>query len=198
MKQSQTLSYRFRTQRTDRIRVDGEEVVSIVELAFVEDAAIEVVIERCRTDVPEVLFVESNEAQLRVTRTSPVDHVANEAESTHSVIIGADAEVGVEFLVTPTNRSVVRLWNGWIIGDTPNAWVGNAGMIVEELSPPMGADRRIRLWCSDGLGNADFDDLVVVVTIGENLLEEDGDADRVLRYLEEPTVTATTGEDEEE
>ena len=34
--------------------------------------------------------------------------------------------------------------------------------------------------------------------IGANLLEEDGDADRVVRYLEEPTVTATTGEDEEE
>ena len=152
MRQSQTLSYRFRTQRTDRIRVDGEEVVSIVELAFVEDAAIEVVVERCRTDVSEVLFVESNEAELRVTRTSPVDQPPTQAESTHSVIIGADADVAVECLVTPTKRSVVRLWNGWIIGDTPNAWVGNAGMIVEELSPPTGADRRFRCGAAMGWG----------------------------------------------
>jgi hypothetical protein len=197
MRQSQTLSYRFRTQRTDRIRVDGEEVVSIVELAFVKDAAIEVVVERCRTDVAEVFFVESNEAELRVTRTSPVDQAANAAESTHSVVIGADADVAVECLVTPTKRSVVRLWNGWIVGDTPNAWVGNAGMIVEELLPPTGADRRFRLWCSDGLGNADFDDLVVVVTTGTNLLEDVGDADRVVRYLEAPTVVATARGEEE-
>lgn len=198
MRQSQTLSYRFRTQRTDRIRVDGDEVVSVVELAFVDDAAIEVVVERCRTDVPEVLFVESNEAQLCVTRTSPVDHAADENGPAHSIIIGADPEVAVECLVTPTNRSVVRLWNGWVIGDTPNAWVGNAGMIVEELSPPKGADRRIRLWCSDGLGNAAFDDLVVVVTVSSNLLEDDGDADRVIRYLEESAVTETIGAGEEE
>lgn len=198
MRQSQTLSYRFRTQRTDRIRVDGEEVVSIVELAFAEDAAIEVVVERCRTDVPEVLFVESHEAELRVTRTSPVDHAANAAESTHSIIIGVDADVAVECLVTSTKRSVVRLWNGWIVGDTPNAWVGNAGMIIEELSPPTGADRRFRLWCSDGLGNADFDDLVAVVTIGASLLEDVGDADRVVRFLELPTVVATAGRSEEE
>jgi hypothetical protein len=52
---------------------------------------------------------------------------------------------------------LVRAWNVWRDdSSTIGAWVGNAGMLIEDLG-----DSRVRLCCSDGFGEPTFDDLVV-------------------------------------
>jgi hypothetical protein len=54
----------------------------------------------------------------------------------------------------------VQLWNEWRDEDgVVQAWIGNAGMIIEEEEDHM------ILRCSNGEGEATFDDLVVEVTI---------------------------------
>ena len=45
MNSARTLADRFRTQRTDRIRVDGVEVLSMTEFSISEDDSVEIVIE---------------------------------------------------------------------------------------------------------------------------------------------------------
>jgi hypothetical protein len=54
----------------------------------------------------------------------------------------------------------LRLWNCWRDpGETMQAWIGNAGMLVESTRTG------IVLKCSDGFGEASFDDLVATIEI---------------------------------
>lgn len=67
-------------------------------------------------------------------------------------------------LVTATVRGsmsgTLRLWNCWRDpADTMQAWIGNAGMLVEPI-----ADGFV-LRCSDGFGEISFDDLVAKIEI---------------------------------
>ncbi len=194
MNSARTLADRFRTQRTDRIRVDGVEVLSMTELSVTEDDSVEIVIEDFRDDVEQSLHVRAKKADLQIT-----DHVAafdepyefDESIISTSITLVADQARRIEFGLVPDEpelddvdvdvdvddtepRSVTKparpvtlqVWNSWLIGDAEHAWTGNSGVVVEELDVPDGADARLRLWCSDGLGDPQFDDLVVVITIG--------------------------------
>lgn len=63
----------------------------------------------------------------------------------------------VEFDVIGRRPSaVIRFWNTWRhTSGVEHAWTGNSGVVVEQL------DGRIRLCCSDGVGEIDLGDLVV-------------------------------------
>lgn len=51
------------------------------------------------------------------------------------------------------------IWNSWSFDGVDSAWLGNAGMLVES------SNGIHTLRCSDGLGDASFDDLVVEVEV---------------------------------
>ncbi len=52
--------------------------------------------------------------------------------------------------------AVLKVWNTWKDEQgTQHAWIGNAGMLVE------GTEDGVVLRCSDGIGEAHFDDLIV-------------------------------------
>lgn len=55
-----------------------------------------------------------------------------------------------------TGMRSLRVWNCWEVNGVMHAWLGNAGMRVELVSP-----RSLILKCSDGHGEPSFDDLVV-------------------------------------
>ncbi len=65
--------------------------------------------------------------------------------------------------VTPARDSVeLRIWNCWRDPrGTTHAWIGNAGMLVEDDE----GERALLFRCSDGFGDATFDDLVVSLDI---------------------------------
>jgi hypothetical protein len=187
MNSARTLADRFRTQRTDRIRVDGVEVLSIAEFSIEHDAAVEVMIEQSRGDIEQSLHVRAKRAELTV-----LEHAAAEDDEydfdpsivSDSVTLIADQLRRIEFAIATEPDAedsdeaalsqeplspkpiTLQIWNSWLLGDAEHAWIGNSGMVVEELSVPDDAAARMRLWCSDGLGDPQFDDLVVVVTIG--------------------------------
>lgn len=64
----------------------------------------------------------------------------------------------VEVNMTSTEATKLKVWNVWKgpYGVT-QAWIGNAGMLVEER------DNGAKLRCSDGLGDPTFSDLVVTL-----------------------------------
>lgn len=54
----------------------------------------------------------------------------------------------------------LRIWNSWEHNGVAHAWLGNAGMRIEEVEAG-----RYLLHCSDGEGEPEFDDLVVGVKV---------------------------------
>jgi len=56
---------------------------------------------------------------------------------------------------TPKQGAVLSVWNAWDRSGILQAWLRNAGMLVEEQ------DDAVILRCSDGVGPPDFGDLVV-------------------------------------
>lgn len=57
----------------------------------------------------------------------------------------------------------VRIWNAWRDdAGTMHAWIGNAGILIEELP-----NKVTILRCSDGFGGPAFDDLVVRLKLSE-------------------------------
>lgn len=192
MNSARTLADRFRTQRTDRIRVDGVEVLSLTEFAISEDDTVEIVIEQFRDDVEQALHIRAKKAELELTDHAAADGEQYDLDDSYSsevITLVADqqrrielslaAEAGTDSDTDDTKKDdeapaqkqkrrpvSLQFWNSWLVGDAEHAWTGNSGLVVEELDTPEGANIRLRLWCSDGLGDPQFDDLVVVVTIG--------------------------------
>lgn len=66
----------------------------------------------------------------------------------------------VEITVTSKGKSQLKIWNVWRVDALVNAWVGNAGMVINEI-----ADQSIMFQCSDGVGSVDFSNLVFVVNV---------------------------------
>lgn len=172
MNPSRTLADRFRTQRTERIRVDGTEIHSILELDAGTGDLVEVVVESCHDATPQgialtagvgFIVVETSPAQPSLD-VAPSSDLRIDCSALDAVVVRVeDQDVDDE---AASERHRIRLWNTWTLDDGEQAWTGNAGIVVEEVEAPEGANHRLRAWCSDGLGNASFDDLVVVVTVG--------------------------------
>lgn len=187
MNSARTLADRFRTQRTEKIRVDGVEVLSMTELTIESDEVVEVMVESSRDDIEQSFHIRARRADLEV-----LDHAALGDEDyefdgsiySDNLTIVANQSRRIEFAIAldeagddeedeATQPPVrLQLWNSWLLGAAEHAWTGNSGIVVEELEPPAGAKSRMRLWCSDGLGDPQFDDLVVLLTVGE--FPEDG------------------------
>ncbi len=170
MNPSRTLADRFRTQRTERIRVDGNEIHSLVELEVSSGDVIEVVVEQRHAGTPQGLTITSD-GDLEIVEVSPTQPALDGQASTDLAVDCTELDAVVLRAIAGADdddehRHRVRLWNTWSIDGGTQAWTGNAGIVVEDLELPESADRRLRAWCSDGLGNATFDDLVVVLTIG--------------------------------
>ena len=174
MNPARTLADRFRTQRTDRIRVDGIEVFSVVEIRLERSESVELVVEQCRTDVEQAMNVRSPEhdlvlaADLETTGSGDGfdDDDLDLASGLEVVILSGRDPVVTELAASRNQGETFQLWNSWSLEKDRHSWTGNSGIVQEELEAPVGASRRVRLWCSDGLGNPEFDDLVVLVTVG--------------------------------
>lgn len=62
---------------------------------------------------------------------------------------------------SPRKPMTLRVWNAWRDpAGTMQAWIGDAGMLVEEDEPG-----KVVLRCSDGFDAPTFDDLVVHLTL---------------------------------
>jgi len=165
MTATSTLARRFRSQRTDRIRVDGEEVFSKIDLSLGAPTLIEVAFESSRDDCAEGLNLYAPEASLTVV-AADVNVEPPAWTQTDQLSLLMPPESVVLLRCEPTDTTHLSIWNTWMHEGTEHAWTGNSGMMIERLDPPPGALERFRLWCSDGFGEPSFDDMVVVLTAG--------------------------------
>ncbi len=160
-----TLARRFRTQRTDRLRLGDDEVFSKIEFTVDGPTLIEIAFESSRSDCAEGLAVYVPDTALEVIAADlPVPEPDRDDASLLSLVLPPESIVQLGCMAPP--QTPLSIWNTWMHGGTEHAWTGNSGMMVEWFEPPPGAAGRARLWCSDGLGDPSFDDLVATVTVG--------------------------------
>jgi len=165
MSSTSTLARRFRSQRTDRIRLDGSEVFSKFELMIEGPTIIEIAFEEVRPDTAEGLSLYAPGSGLSVAATDTHLPTPTWSEADQLSLVMAPRST-VQLSCESPRRVPLTVWNTWVREGTEHAWTGNSGIMVEELDPPDGAAGRVRLWCSDGLGPPSFDDLIVVITHG--------------------------------
>lgn len=166
MSSTRTLADRFRTQRTDRIRVDDSEILSLAEVILRPTSSLELIVEQQRRDTQQILTIRSRTKNARLVS---VDSERLDSEPCEAIDIYVPDARSVEVTGSDDEDTILQLWNSWRIGDTNHSWLGNSGVIIEDLAPPAEANLRFRLWFSDGLGEPTFDDLVVLATVGERL-----------------------------
>lgn len=133
----------------------------MTEIELDKNSVLEVLVEDSRPDVEQSLRILSKSG-------GDISVVGTDFEPSETVLVLAETypALEIEFTDLEDETGVLQLWNSWILGDGEHSWIGNSGIVVETLPVPEGASDRIRLWCSDGLGDPDFDDLVLLLTIG--------------------------------
>ena len=79
-------------------------------------------------------------------------------QSVKDLSLWSDTFPGEDTLVCETKRpNTLKIWNAWRSPDGKAIyWIHESGILIEEPSPAT-----VVLRCSDGIGDADFDDLVV-------------------------------------
>jgi hypothetical protein len=146
----------------------------MLEVRLEQSESVELVVEQCRGDVDQAMNVRSSEHDL-VVATNIEPSVSDDGFDEDDLDHGSGVEVvtvvvsdrfATELTGSRNRAETLQLWNSWSLGQGQHSWTGNSGIVLEELDAPVGASRRVRLWCSDGLGDPEFDDLVVLVTVG--------------------------------
>lgn len=118
---------------------------------------LEVLIESVASDIEQMLYFHAD-SELLLDDNNPATQ--------HCVLVEVD-ELHLIRLADSVDEPIkVTMWNGWKLDGTDHAWTGNSGMVVEELRAKRPALGRSRLWCSDGLGVAEFTNLVATATTG--------------------------------
>ena len=93
---------------------------------------------------------------LRLKTTKGTIEVNGQQHS--EIVLWADTSPQeLSIIVSCKSACELKAWNVWRVDDLTQAWVGNAGLVVEEIN------EGFTLRCSDGVGNVDFDDFVVQI-----------------------------------
>ena len=147
------LSDLFERARTSVVEWNGARVHSMFEVEGIDvGQRVEVRFTQTSSARPQGLRIKVRGGALQIA-----------GDELDNIILWSDtAPVTVSATVTSRGGSVdLRLWNCWRDpAGTTHAWIGNAGMLVEE-----NGKAKILLRCSDGFGDAAFDDLVVSLTM---------------------------------
>jgi hypothetical protein len=150
---TQRLAERFARGEGAPVELDGRLVHMMHALAPVTAPAA-LRIRLCPSGVrPQALNVSARDGTVLV----------NGEELTHVVLWTdtAPPEVVAELRPAGGRPMTVHVWNGWRDHeDVAQAWIGDAGMVVEDHG-----DGRVTLRCSDGYDRPSFDDLVVELAL---------------------------------
>jgi hypothetical protein len=147
-----TLAERFQDARAAVVEVDGAPVHSVFALPVAGRTTLRITREAATPLRPQTL---------RLAAAVPLE--ANGRRATDLALRSTTAPEVVDVVVDAVDDTVVYLWNTWTTDGIEHAWLGNAGMRIE--ADLTGAEPVVRVACSDGVGPATFDDLVVAVAL---------------------------------
>lgn len=148
MTESSTLSDQF-ADGAEAVVLRGREIRPLLRLAVSEGTRVRVERVGARPDRRQALKLACVEGLLEV----------NEATAEVVSLWSDTSPAEVELTVLGGQARRLEVWNAWDLGGLESAWLGNAGMIVEQ------AERHLTLHCSDGLGPPSFTDLQVRLSV---------------------------------
>lgn len=144
-----SLAAAFRSGNGRKIKWQGKIVYSMVQVSVKDGDIIDVERMAASQTRAQALKIALDKGNLRANGVL----VPTAAIWTHT-----SPETATLQVVGRRARSV-DIWNSWSFDGVDSSWLGNAGILVESSG-----DQHI-LRCSDGLGDATFDDLVVRVRV---------------------------------
>jgi hypothetical protein len=150
---SEKLAERFQAAQGAPVEVDGQLAHMMYELPPVTAPVRLRVALRVDGERPQGLRLKARNGQV----------VVND-QALEDIVLWSDSappEVVVTLEPAGTKPMSVRLWNTWRDQQgAMQAWIGDAGMVVEEAG-----DGRVTLHCSDGFDRPSFEDLVVELAV---------------------------------
>ena len=144
-----SLAAAFRSGNGRKVKWQGNVVFSMVQLAVKEGDVIDITRVSSSPTRAQALKVAVDKGNVRANGVL----VPTAAIWTHT-----SPEVASLQIVGRRARSV-DIWNSWSFDGVDSSWLGSAGMLVSSD----GDEHEFR--CSDGVGDATFDDLVVRVHV---------------------------------
>ena len=141
-----TLNERLAESKGEPFEYEGLTVHGIYRCEVHPDDTLQVRFVRWNAMIRQGLQLKINRGRLLVN-----------GQSSKSGVLWMDTAPEVVEIVCqpPKAGATLSLWNTWERDGIVHAWLGNAGMLVEQR------DDAVVLKCSDGVGNPDFQDLVV-------------------------------------
>ena len=140
-----TLEAAFRSGNGRRIKHDDQIVHSYLQLGVKEGDHLQVTRLSSSPLRAQALKIAVDKGNLR----------ANGVLMSEAAIWSHTAPEVATLEVVGRRARSIDIWNSWSFDSVDSSWLGNAGILVDGDGPTY------RLRCSDGLGDASFDDLVV-------------------------------------
>ncbi len=152
-----SLSERFRSRRSSSLVVAGEVVFSVYRKRVQIGQTLRVERITCSPHREQSLNLSCSGALLETNGISASGMMLRSSRCPESVDIHVTP---IESDIGPNASGAVDVlcWNSWFVDDIEHAWIGEAGIRLGGTEP-------IRLECNDGLGETEFGDLVVDLTI---------------------------------
>jgi len=141
-----TLNERLADSKGEPFEYEGLTVHGVYRRDVHQDDLLQVRFVRRTPTIRQGLQLKTNRGQLLVN-----------GQSLKSGVLWMDTAPEVVEIVChpPRPGATLSIWNVWEREGIVHAWVGNAGMLVEQRNDA------VVLKCSDGVGKPDFQDLVV-------------------------------------
>ena len=147
-----SLASSFRSGNPRKAKWQGKTVFSVFDLPVSDGDTIKITRMSASKTRAQALKVAIDKGDLR----------ANGVLMTTAAIWTHTAPDEASLTVVGKRARSVDVWNSWSYEGVDSCWLGNAAMIVEQ-----DGDAHI-LKCSDGVGSARFDDLVVRIEVGKH------------------------------
>lgn len=145
---AETLSAAFQQRQGGTLIVDDKAVHQIVKVGLAPGLhRMRAVRGNVASDPVQGLHIKVENGQLLINRQTAPEMVLWADSSPETVDLGIVAK----------SECMLKIWNVWKVGGLAQAWVGNAGMVVE-----VDGDAAV-LRCSNGVGEVDLENLVVAL-----------------------------------
>ncbi len=143
-----SLSEQFEAAETDTIRHRGRVVKALVRLPVRDGQTVTVRRRQVSTDRPQGIKLAPDVGTLEVNGLDAP-----------SIVLWSHSSPDEVTLTVSGGATSIDVWNCWSMGGVDTSWVGNAGIVTK--STPTGMVLR----CSDGIGEVDFADIEVEISI---------------------------------
>lgn len=145
---NKTLSEKFQSSMGKPVEIEGKNAYPIYVVELEKEKQVIVKWVSTHSKLKQGIQIKIDKGILEVN-----------GEKLSNIILWEDTSPNVvQLRCIPKKNSKLKVWNVWEVEGATQAWVGNAGMDISE------SGHLVRLRCSDGSGDVNFQNLIVELT----------------------------------